>query len=444
MRSIPEKFRTRLASYLDGNNPTGEPIAQDKLATWLGVSQTTVSRWLSGKVVPTLDDLEAMRSNLPDGDQLVYSLLQTYNIMSQKEGLTWFVSSPTATHDSFRQQVETGIQLFTHLVHDGVDLLDCASLAEFTGYSIQDLYTCFSSALRTGSLRLMDVRRHEGLESELMKLYGEVKKPGRTRVQQIIVADIPDFDGTPLRAEVVAFLAAKIIFDQSTIAPRVVGIGYGYTVARTAHYSHLYGQFSQARWVPLISFNPEYPVRFPVNEVAGMLQLLHPGSYAQQQRFPEAIQLTMPGNATFSPSHMLVTVNGFEPDIHNPRKPNESTNSYVDGHSRNWPYSPAWQYEQLKQTGQDRFVAGEFMGLLMDDDGQPVYSDTELLQTQSFSQQVDYRHQLYNLFSDRIWLIAAMSFKARAVRMALRNGLVGNVVIDRSIAKWLLANPAPL
>ncbi len=460
MKSIPRVFREQLRHLMDkpfrGKRLTQEFLSEvlshqrldeaDKDCTF-EVSTTTVNRWIKGDNVPDLRDLEAMKRAF--GTDVFETLVRVSDEPDTHHGVTWRSNTPPLLSDEQRNRASLGIAVFRKLFVENAGLEDCLVLLGVSNSSnvkeqIEYLYTSFEFALQCGALTITHVARNHDLERALIDMYRPLSRPGRTQLRQVFVADVPDCDGTPIRAEIVAFLAAQEIFSATNVSAGTIGIGNGYTVARTLYYTHLYGLYSKATWIPLICFDPQFDIRFSANAIAAWLTLSHPGSRALQQLFPDEIHLSLHGQPTFSPSHIIVTANGFEPDGRSSGLHPERNNKYVDGHSTEWKYSPEWQYKQLQKSRQHEQVAGEFMGLLLDDEGMPMLNDYDLQQAQTFSRQMDHRHEMYNLFSRNVWLIAAMRFKARAVRMAIRNGLVGNVVVDRSIAEWLLENPAPL
>jgi hypothetical protein len=454
MHSVPELFQQRLRQFLDGKSGRSGAIPVFRFAVEIEVDAKTVHNWLNGKSTPDLKDLEKIRSNY--GDQVYEHLLGLKHLgklpdetNENRSLVEWVEEIPYGLSKEQHTRASQGIALFRRLVTDRLPFYECLGLPEFANSSSAQLYQAFQFAVQCGALRILDVSRDARLEQDLMYLYAASPKGSLAAVNRFIVADVPNSQGIPILSELVAFLAAKSIFGERAKPPSTVGFGSGYTIARTAYYSHLYGSYdSKTEWIPLLSFNPELPVRFSANRIAAMLGHLHPDSHVLLQNHAHDIQLRSRANIpheTFNPTAIITTVNGFTSDVLAGQSDMERDNKYVDGYSSEWDYGPEWQYKRLQRTRQHDRVAGEFMGLLLDDDALPVLSDQELhMAQQNFARQIDHRHELYRLFRPNVWLVAAMQFKARAVRMAIRNGLAGNVVIDRSIAEWLLDNPAPL
>jgi hypothetical protein len=396
---------------------------QEELADFLEVDQSLISNWgnYTKNHLPSMKNLEVLRQKL--GESFVRELLVLDGKNGNDYGLTWIESMPAGVNQAQAERIQRGIVFLRQMVQEGESLgTYCPG---YQNETVRQAYGDYQFAAQCGSIRFLEVPQNTGLAKQVKAAY--------PNLLDVIVADIPetcDYDGTPIRADLVAHLAAQALFgDKGAARSGIVGWGSGYTLMRTAQLTANYGPLTNKTWLSTMAFPNESRVAYPANSVVNYLGSLHIGSLThlmldpQHPRAAEHLQQSVTGQL----GTILLTVNGFGPDN---RKGGENFQSLVDGYSRAWQGSPAWHYWTTLSNAQRKAVVGELLGTLFDADGQPIVAPDP-----TFMNTMDYR-TLYGM-SSGVWLVASMAFKAEAVRMAIRSGLARNLVIDSSIA-WAL------
>lgn len=408
----------------------GEPIHQ---------TQSTIARWESGAGTPSLQDIENMR--LIFGTGFVRNLLEL-NDEYHHDGVHWVESLPYPLSESQERRIKLGVDFFHKIFVDNLDLHVCLGMPRFIDYARMPsvLYDAFQYAVQMGAIRFTHVACNHQLEADLTDC---LRRQGIS-LGQVIVADVPgDADVSVIRAEFVAFLAASEIFTRlNDTLPHAgrVAFGSGYTLWRIAQHTASIGLFHKMDWMALIGYEIENTIPYAANAIVNRLASLHPRSTATLMPPPshphsQEIIHQFRVNLEYLLSAIVLTVNGTSADYRSPHVI-ATSQSFVDGYSRGWPNSPATVFETLKSQRSHDTIAGEMLGMLFDEDGQISRAVTPQLRT--FSLSLD--PTVLRDFRERVWLVASMKFKARAVLMALRKGYVGNLIVDSVIADWLVKN----
>ncbi len=85
-------------------------------------------------------------------------------------------------------------------------------------------------------------------------------------------------------------------------------------------------------------------------------------------------------------------------------------------------------------------LAGELLGVLLNDDGQPLddneHEISEHLDNEYSQVELDVLRRVCNI--GEVWCIGAMDYKTRAIHMALKSGYVNFMAIDSVVAKSLI------
>lgn len=187
---LEETFAEKFARILKENNFTHQEFAEK-----IDRSAPTVGRWVRGTSVPNYDDFQLMREIFDD--ETINDLLNTpkpENIY-EEGGVTW--SEHVKDFKNF-EEMRVGAGFFKSFVLGKKNFEEVRSQLPYNNYDIHACYALTQSALRSGVIRIQDVKRHEECEEKLRKKFG---------LTQCIVADVESHDGTVIRAEYIAFLA---------------------------------------------------------------------------------------------------------------------------------------------------------------------------------------------------------------------------------------------
>lgn len=416
-------------------------LTQKKLAAALGRREPDIAKWEGNIIEPNLQDFENMRRIY--GAEFVRQLLDLSYKQSYKD-INWIETSPHFLPEPQLQRINTGLHLFHRIIKNNVDLYTYINGYRPEGVRSEReranmLYLAFQSAIQMGVLRLTSVPRNTALAEQVQETFAY------TGLRHVCVVDIggieyPNYDCAPIRSEFAAFAAAQELFglqDRNNLKG-TVALGSGYTVSRTLSQSAIYHPLPDTDWVSLIAYTHQYSLPYSGNTIATHLATVHPGSFATlmpSHSRPDSssefdrIEKKLYGSSRNPLRAIVITVNGFGYDQQGINKINTSQR-FVDGYSQDWTGSPAAIYHELDEH-QKQSVAGELLGVVIDDDAQAIVPPRP-----SFSTQLSI--DVLRDFRDLVWLVASMEFKARAVLAAIRSGLVGNLVIDTSIANWIL------
>lgn len=267
-------------------------------------------------------------------------------------------------------------------------------------------------------------------------------------MKSVVVADIPVFDGTPINAEIVSFLAAKEIFETSlrslkgldTTPLHKIAVGSGYTTRRILSLGMNYYNFENTLLIPLMSFKEEWKNRYTANYNALMMKYRHQladALWLPHKSIPDAMEQweTVEGRLREDTTTAILTVNGVGARM-------QGGLEYTSSAFREDDYAGFTEiktiYDRFRQAGKAKDIIGEMLGLMIDQNGEPVGGEVRQACDEAFSQ-IDFEILKDICVRGRVWLVAAMGYKAKAVLSALRKGWVNSLVIDNTIANYIIS-----
>jgi DNA-binding transcriptional regulator LsrR (DeoR family)/DNA-binding XRE family transcriptional regulator len=425
-------------------------LNQEQMGELLNRHQAVISRWENDNNSPGWIDLENML-NLWGRHKVLDLLSIDYDY--EHLGVKWVEEIPAHAGEK-AGQIELGIEFFKTVFVDNIGTDEIASKKEsLAGYNTRDLYIYFQAAVRCGALRLTEVPRDEEWEKKLRDRFSILGKGD----DDIIVAKIPNKnDGTPIRAEFVAFLAATQAL-AGLNNPRRVGFGSGYTILRTVEQTFP-GIYTNTDWLPLASHARDDTTNSyrSANHIALTMAARNPRSrphnlffYDQDSEeatnrnsvFAEKIRqsrdtLSLAENA----DAIFMSVNGY-----GRRNRSLSLEEAPMGvQLRSADLSEGKEMRELLQLLQKRNLldefAGELLGLFLDIDGNIVGDGEIEANLRAITYQVN-REALKRVAEvARVWIVAAREYKAKPTLMALNSKLANCLVIDSEIAEWLWKN----
>src|SRR5258708_12891907 len=187
MKGFGERLKKAIDRIADMN--------QTKLAGLLGVSDALVSNWVHEKNFPSSDLLQKICVILRcSADELLGLRLpdKVYEGEHECDGIRWIEKVPKHVINQQRDVIERGLELFRSLVVDKKSPTQCTSEL---GADWQTLNNALLMALRTRSLQLVDVPRHDSLEAELRSRFRTrgLREPKVAKIPQSSVGKyIPD------------------------------------------------------------------------------------------------------------------------------------------------------------------------------------------------------------------------------------------------------------
>lgn len=400
MTSFSAQFAERLGTLLAQKH-----ISQSQLAQRLGVSRSTVTGWLRYGKLPDAELIANICKTLECRADWLLGLLAQDERQNQSGTIRWVEQIPPYVPDFQREQIEYGIRLFNLL------MLENASNTEIKN-NPQYVRSALQTVLRSGAIRLTHVARNSTLEERLKTAYP---------LKDVIVAEVPElYEDTLLRTEFVAFLGATEALTR-IIRQSAVGLGVGYTLLRLCENSiPSADQFNGTRWTPLVAFKRQNIPDYAPNYLARLMSTRHPGSQALYLPDEETHQ------AMRNMQTVFVSVSGIK------RHPSGKDKSYPFSEFRSADYeveSAALRAEYEKVA--DSF-GGELLRYLLNERGEVIGRDP------SVGAQIDLDILRYTTeMVGTVYVVAACSFKARAVRTCIENGLANALVIDSEIAAYL-------
>ena len=415
-------------------------LTQAELGHELGYNQTTISHWEADRDVssnlPTIYDLLRIQDLDSDhGPAILSHLLEALQeqFWHEHQGVQWTEYIPSNISDDQLVHINMGMDVFHALFEMNQDrqILDGGKYKQYG--SLSSLYTAFNLALMTGCLRITDVRRNKELEKSVLDWANQ----RGYRLKDILVVDVPENnDGTPIRSELVAVLACEI-FSRFSHEPQFVGIGSGYTLTRLCSHSIFQKLLHTTMWVPLMGMRS--PSFYSANYNCQYMASLHQGRKALVFPHQPTKPIRLDHEFNEALNHMslaLVTVNS-----HGPRKRNPGPNPVIELRGDNFTDVDALAniFELVKRKKLASQLAGEMLGVLLNDDGQPLDDDNHEISSSlenEYSQvELDVLRRVCNI--GEVWCIAAMDYKTRAIHMALKSGYVNCLAIDSVIANTL-------
>lgn len=423
-----QTFGERLKLALEDNKMT-----QVEFAKQLGSrsASSLVSQWISGHKQPRLERIPQIARLLDvSADWLLGLDAQT----GKYEGITWVERIPNYLPKTQRKYVEDGIRLFRDLVR----LRPFGDLIR-EGHRLVDLYAAFRLALQVGAFAITDVRQDTEKEQKIREIF---------KIKNVFVADVPNHDGTIVRAEYISFLAATTVLP-NLVNPGSVGLGHGYTLLRMASIGASIGQLGTTSWVPLTVAHQKYINIHSANYIALMMAQRHQGTQALylpfstgdddqylsvrdiEEREEVLREVDSLGAIFTSCNGPGRTSKGVEPADATAQF---RTADYLDLGDMRLIYE-----KFIKGSRQERMFAGEILGLMIRKDGTPIDDENVRKKiSESFYQVSLDKLKATCDRGGQVWLLGARHYKIRPIFTALRSGLANALVIDKEIAEGLI------
>jgi transcriptional regulator with XRE-family HTH domain len=441
-------------------------ISQEKLGGLMDCDKATIYRWERGDKgdgEPTLSDLEILWNNCKkyNYDVKITYILDLLGIILTKseksdfcgpsreenshEGVRWIEEKFPEGYLSKEQekQVVHGIRVFRELFVLNKHRRELEEIEEWKVElpHLKDKYAAFKTAIQTGALRITHVERELDLERRIKQI-AKTLAPSIQSEIDVIVANVPNCDGTPIRAEFVSFLAAKRIFaDQRVQSP--IAFGAGYTMWRIAQHSSLVlGEITGTyTWIPLIAFRNERKNPYTANHIARLMASLHRGSEAlifphhdldDSEKTWSEIRENLP-NAKC----IILTVNGTGRRFREDEEYGIAA-LYDDDFINYFPeIINIW--EAARHPDKREHFA-EVLGFFLDEDGNVLDNKKIRTITKDNISQFEGCLDLFKTktLDDKIWIVASMEYKARAILRAMKAGIANGYVIDSTIANFII------
>lgn len=395
-----------------------QELSQSQLAQMLGVSRSTVTGWTRYGKLPDGGLLGKLCDSLGCSADWLLGLKTQSEKQTASGTIRWQEQLRPFLPDVQREQIMQGVRLFNQLLASDSPPADPHS---------PNNRTALLAALRSGTVRLLHVARAVDLETQLLARYPTLKA--------VIVANIPDaVQDTLIRTECVTFLAATQALTQ-VVRERAIGLGSGYTMLRLCEQSiPSVDQFSGTHWIPLLAFAPENTQDYSANMLARWMGARHPGSQALYLPHPnECTTPHMQSIQTETQRHMqnmpvaFMSVSGVD-------RRDRSGQSHLLAEFRSADYAaeaPDLRAAYASLPARESF-GGELLRYLLDTEGNILVGD------KTVGSQIDLETLRYNAMHGQMWIVAAQSYKAKAVHTCIRAGLTNALVIDRAIAEYLL------
>lgn len=414
---------------------------QRELANEMKKEPSAISGWIKGTAFPSVTDLIKLCNFFKCSSDWLLGLGNINGKEYEHKGIKWVEQNLDDVNESQKRVIEIGIQLFKALI---VDNLNAEAVNARSGplqnYDFGFLRYAFKVAVRSGYLRVTAVPRAFEKEEQILDKFKEFK------LKDIIIADIQDkSDGTVIRAEFVAFLAATHALNKLT-APTAVGLGPGYTILRMTELSMPdVLQFRGTKWIPLITFASRNLHSHDANYIALSMANRQPGSEALYLPYMSNEASKKDQNQAEKVRSYWRNMNAAFFSVNGPNRKSRARLASDRSEFRTSDFeidSPQLReiYNELLKTNEVDKCAGELLGRMINLDGKQMMDDNK------------YNH-VYGIDLDTLgkdaaffglsWLVAARQYKAKAVLASLKSGLANALVIDNDIADYLLSINSP-
>ncbi|MEO8609645.1 MAG: helix-turn-helix domain-containing protein [Chloroflexota bacterium] len=418
-RFVVTGFADRLAEVLHAKG-----LSQSQLATRLAVSRSTVTGWMRYGKLPDGSLLAQLADELKVSADWLLGIQPQHEQQNPSGNIRWIEQIPAYIPDFQREALATGIDIFRRFVVENQSAFEVRD-----EHHSQVIRAALQSVFRSGAIQIIQVSRNETLEKSLKTRYPFLK--------QCVVADVPEqYDDTLIRAELVAFLAANEILSQ-TIHQGAIGLGSGYTLARTCELSIPSGaQFVGTYWVPLLAFaRPNWSL-YTASDLARLMAMRHPGSRAVYLPHPDECVSEAMKSGLHEATRMMGNLQTIFVSVSGVDRRDRQGDAHFFAEFRSADYeleAPDLRLEYAQLADKNAF-GGELLRYLINEHGEIVGRDPDA------GSQVDLA--ILRHVSDRVGtvcLVAASPYKARATYTCLENRIVNALVIDSEIATYILA-----
>jgi len=405
-------------------------LTQAALAGKLGVVTLTVSAWETGRRAPTLEHIGKLCRVL----SCTPSHLLPTPVERAKDGMvSWVEGVPVGLPESQQAFLEAGVRAFRFFMK-GYTFDNFRSDEILRAYPEASLYNLLAGVFRAGCLRIIEALRDREREQAL-----ELRFP---HLAPVVVAAIPSTALSVIKAEIISFLAANHILP-TLRNPSVIGFGPGYTITRLAEQSiPTETEFSKTRWVSLVA----YPRRYHNLELQSANCIVR----TMGTRHVQSSMCLLPFMARDDEGRPIPDDPGGERqyELEDFQKVDNAwremsaafvTVGYLGGGTsdgRIFPLQTLSPYIEERTCAEK--VAGEFLGLYLDDRGEMADDADVIRENRAMAFQIDLRLLREVTNRGHVYLLAAGGEKARAAAMVVRSGFANRLVIDCDIADYLL------
>lgn len=427
-RRINVVTRGAVSNWRNGEN-LPDAIKLREIAKILEVS----TDWLLGLSNENTFSDRGQTLELQDSETLARLVAEEH----EYEGLRWLEYIPPYIDSEIQEEIEIGISIFRELIENNLTFTEAVKKV---GVEEGIAMAGRRRAIQTNAIHILAVPRDEQVEEELK---------ARFRLKNIfVVKDFSQFQSSLTQAELVAFLAAKEVLS-CLEAPRAIGIGAGYTVARAIQLSIPKSNYiHQTKCLPLYTFSANPDGYLTANQNANLLATKYPNATVYKLPFvnlPARNRITRslakPQNVVkailgelVSADAILISANGWGRKLRNQETMNEQIQfRAADPDIRLSPNYMESLYAQLSKAEQEN-CSGEIVGFLIDKEGKPINmretnKSVLSLGLEALKSRVE--------ASASVWIIGARAYKATMIYTALIHKFANSLVIDYEIAQEL-------
>ncbi|MBA3870270.1 MAG: helix-turn-helix domain-containing protein [Anaerolineae bacterium] len=355
----------QLALYRDNFGYT-----QENIGDYLNCGKANIARWEKGERRPTIEDIARLC--------ILYGctynqLLSQFDAKSQSNKIQ-FIRRPSPLmllRENEDEDIESGIKILTGLLNGETidDLYKHVELSKYRGN--RDIIIGFlRNVLLSGAISFTHIPLAEKLQSQLVAKYPVLQ-------DSVFVTDIPQVvPDQALRPELVAWTASRAILSKIENAQRI-GIAGGYTLSRMCQISPpTMQQFNGTSWTPLLTFRDEETNNRTANSIVQHMRYHHYNSTSTYLPYisPENYLNNKNYDAVFSAWERLSI-------------------AFVSGHT--WetvPPSYESLFRHLEKKGLRNQIAGEFLGYILDVDGEVLGGNETLEAMNEATTRIQLRH----------------------------------------------------
>ena len=415
-----ESFLERLADRLRTYRKTYD-FSLEELAEELGyANKSSIARLENNDSQPSIEVLARL-------SQLYKcALSDLIGELEEEPASGWLTFVRRLPHSNLltaesRSDIQHGIDVLRGII-DGKkldELYELPGLSRYRG-NREVLFAFLRTALVSGEIIFTQIPFATALEERLVKKYPQLR--GAAHVVDLSRTDISE----ALPPELVAWAAAHYVMPELR-QPSRVGFGYGYTLHRMCRLAPpSVEQFLRTRWIPLMAFSGE--------EDAIATSANHQAAFMQQHHyFSEAVHLP----------YVPPDERASHPGLENIRRHWEQLNvALVSGFGWNKAInhrvasSYRQIYRRLEDSGQIDTVVGEFLGYILDKNGNSIIEE----ETDKATTRIPLEDIRRCAQEDKVYFVGYGVQKAPVVRVILKKGYISGLVTDSGIAEELLAD----